>query len=286
MTLDDIIATETVKKMKGTKMNWKQVIVYGDRHTQLVDEECDSIMKAYIRDNKASITHVVDVGDGLDNPFMSIFPVDPKINNSAQEEFDLYAAHWRSIERLVPRAKYVVLKGNHDATRLDNAKRINRGLASLRNLEYESVLKESLTELGCDVRKYDIGKIEHILKLTRSNEVLFTHGDPRLNPKIKGGVTGPRRTSEMYPFNGDIITGHTHHHIVYPRPYAGKVLMSLGMMASIDEMKKAYMNHHPYENGFAVIKYNKKLNSRFIQYIPIMRGRAIIDGKLYDARVR
>lgn len=261
---------------------YEQILIYADRHTGIESKESDNVIKKYIADNKKYIKYVIDLGDGIDNPFMSDFPVDPKFVLSAQEEFDMYAKHWYEIEKLVPNSKKVIIAGNHDKARLDKAKNLKRGLASLRNLQYESILKEALSNYNINLKNFTFADPNYELKVTKSNSALFTHGDPRLDPNIKGGVTGARRTAEMYPFNGNIYMGHQHHHIEYPRRFEGKHLVVLGGMFDIEKMKKMYMNQHPYENGFGVIFYNKKKDLYLFEYIKIEKGVAIINGKTYN----
>ncbi len=270
-----------VRKAKMRNDEWKQVVLYADRHSRIASVEADLIMKKYIKDNKKHITHVIDMGDGIDNPFMSVYAVDPHFKQSAQEEFDEYAEHLAELDKIVPDAFKILIAGNHDKTRLDNTKKMNRGMASLRNLQYESVLKEALAGCGANLDRFKLVDPAYTLKLTRSNSALFTHGDPRIDPNVKGGVTGARRTAEMYPFDGDIYMGHTHQHSLVPRRYDGKHLAILGGMFDTKKMKKLYVSYHPYETGFGVIKYNKKRDLRVFQYIPIIKGRAMIDGTEY-----
>ncbi len=260
---------------------FKKAIVYGDRHTGLECKASDRILKNYIRDNKGRIGYVIDLGDGIDNPFMSVYPVDPSYKNTAQDEFDAYASHWKDIHKLVPRAKKILMAGNHDKTRLNNSKKINRGIASLRNLEYESILKESLTKKKVPLDNMVFADKEYKINFTKDYQALFAHGDPKLNPNIKGGVTGPRRTAETYPFKGNIFLAHKHYYIQYPRQYDGSNLYHIDMMADIEDIKKAYMNYHPNSNGFMVINYNKRKNLAFAERIHINKGKALINGVVY-----
>ncbi len=263
---------------------WKQVVVYADRHTGLHDEKCDLILKQYMKDYQQNITHVVDLGDGIDNPNMSIFPVSPEVKESAQEEFDMYARHINEIKKILPKATIYIIKGNHDEARLSNAKTLNQGLASLRNLEFDRVLKEAITHEGGTTNNLVMAGIEQTLQLTKNNKVLFTHGDPRINPNIKGGITGVRRTAESYPFDGSIYMGHGHHYIAHPRRYPGQQAVMLGGTFNIEKMQKAYTNSHPYTNGFGIISYNKAQDKTFFQYITIKDGTALINGEEFKIK--
>jgi len=279
-SLETIITNETEVKRMTTK--WKKVVVYTDRHSSIADMPSDNIIKKYMSNNKKSITHIVDLGDGVDNPFMSDYAVDPSFVLSSQEEFDLYARHINEMSKIVPEAKKIIVPGNHDKSRMDKAKRMNRGIASMRSMQYESILKESILNDGGSLNNVKIAGQNYQLKLTRDHKVCFTHGDPRLDPNMKSGMTGARRTAMEYPFEGDLIWGHGHEYKQFPRKYKGHFAVQLDMMASIEEMESHYVGWHPYSNGFGVIHYNTKENTRFFQHIPIIEGKAVIDGKLYN----
>lgn len=274
------------RRIRKETVNWDLAVLTTDRHTGMHSDVCDYIVKSYIADNAKRIKYFIDLGDGLDNPFMSKFPVDAEYALSAQEEFDMFAEYLTEIDNLIPNAQKIILEGNHDAGRLDNTKRLNRGIASLRNIQYENVLTDSLLESGANIKRFILGNKTHIVELTKNNRMLLTHGDPKLDPRIKGGVTGVRRTAETYPFDGDIYMGHGHWYQQSPRQYNGKHVVMLGGLFDIEKMKKAYLNHHPYENGFGVVKFNKKRDLRFFQYVPINKGIANVGGVSYDYNKR
>ena len=275
-TLEQLLETTEVDEMYLNK-----AVVFSDRHTGLECDVCDKILKKYISDNSKHIKYVIDMGDGIDNPFMSTFPVSPNYTTTAQEEFDLYATFWKDVHKMIPRAQKILIPGNHDKTRLDNSKTLSRGIASLRSVQYENVLKEALDAQGLPLNMFTFANTSHVIKFTKKYKALFTHGDPRMNAYIKGGVTGPRRTAEMYPFDGDIFMGHIHSHMVIPRIYDGRNLYTADMIADKKQMAKAYLNHHPYTTGFMVIKYNDKRNIHSVRRYEIKDGMAEIDGKVY-----
>ena len=275
-SLEDILNTTEVEEMKLNK-----AIVFADRHTGLECVICDKILKKYIKKKKKDIKYIIDLGDGIDNPFMSTFPVSPNYTKSAQEEFDLYASFWKDIDTMVPKATKVIIPGNHDKSRLDNSKTLNRGLASLRCIQYENVMKDALRSQNVRLETFKFPNTTYQTSFTRKHKAIFTHGDPRMNVNIKGGVTGHRRTAELYPFDGDIFMGHVHRFIQYPRAYPDKNLYTLDMMADKDKMKDAYLNHNPYTNGFMVIKYNGKKGLYSVSRYEIKNGMSEIDGKIY-----
>ena len=259
----------------------KEALIIADRHTPAHSERCDKILKEYIENNKKRIEYFVDLGDCIDNPYMSTFPVDPYWKDNPQEEFDAYAEFIKEVQDIIPKANYIILAGNHDKGRLSNAKNLNRGLASLRNLEYENVMKNAFEEAGVKTRKVFLEDGDYDLHLTKSNTVTITHGDPRLNPYIKGGVTGTRRTAEMYPNQNDLIMGHKHKYEAFSRNFPGKICMVTDGIYDIEKMKSMYLAHHPYTNGFVRVLYDKKADKRWIDHISIEDGVATIDGKIY-----
>ena len=259
----------------------KEAVIISDRHTPAHSEKCDKIIKEYVEDNKKRITHFIDLGDCIDNPYMSTFPVDPYWKDNPQEEFDQYAEFVADIQERIPKSAYYIIPGNHDKGRLDNAKNLNRGIASLRNLEYETVMKEAMSNNGVKLKKVFFEDKEFNLPLTKSNTLTLVHGDPRLNTYIKGGVTGTRRTSEMYPKANDIIMGHKHKYEVFSRNFPGKVCMVTDGVYDIKQMENMYLAHHPYTNGFVRVLYDKAKDQRWIEHISIEEKGAIIDGKVY-----
>lgn len=244
----------------------KKAVFYADSHFGKQDDRALEIMYDYIEENKKDITHIIDLGDGIDNPFMSTFPVDPEDVLSAQDEFDMYSEHLKKISDISPKSSKYIMAGNHDKARLTNSKNLNRGIASLRNLQYENVLKEAMDNAGIKDKKYFFCDREEDIPLTKSNTVTIMHGDPRLNPYIKGGVTGLRRTAETYPNPNWLIMGHEHWYKYHPRNYEGKAAIVMGAMADINKLKAAYLNHHPYSNGFGIMHYDKKADKVFWEY--------------------
>lgn len=260
----------------------KEAIFVADRHTGIESTKCDRILKQYLEDNKKNITYFIDLGDGVDNPFMSDYAVDPKFIKTAQEEFDMYAEHLKEVHDIIPRAKKYIVAGNHDKGRLEDKKQLNRGIASLRNIQYENVLKEALKKAGVNGTKYKLIDGSKEIELTKGNTILITHGDPRLDPYVKGGVTGTRRTAEMYPTVGDIIMGHRHEYQEYPRRFEGKRCIVLDGMYDIDKMKELYLNTHPYTNGFGIMRYDTNTGKMFWEHVEIKNNKAIIGGLTYN----
>jgi len=271
MSLDNMVKTE-----------WRKAIFYSDAHFGKEDLECLSILYEYIANNKSSIEKVIDNGDIIDNENMSDFPVDPYNKLTSQEQFDMYSKHVKLMQTL-GNFDFYLMAGNHDKARHTNKKNLNKGLASLRCTQFENVVRESFDRY--DVKsKYTLCDGKERIKLTKNNYVTFFHGDPRLTAYLKGGVTGPRRTAEMYPNQDWLICGHGHWWQIISRNIEDKLYVMLPMMANKKKMAESYLNHHPYGNGFGVMHYNVKKDKAYFEPITIENGLAYIDGKEYNGK--
>jgi len=259
---------------------YELIVVTADKHMPMLDKRADKIVYQYIKDNKDMVKYYVDLGDFIDNPNMSVFPLDPEYHWTAQQEIDMYIKNLKKYSQLIPNAEFILIKGNHDYGRIENTKRMNRGIASLRALKLENLLKEAMNKYNVNIKKLHI-EDRYILKKGKINPIIFIHGDPRLDPYIKSGVTGLRRTAEMYPLEGDIVIGHKHQIATYPRLLGETSIYSVGALMDIRKIAKQYISYHGYQNGFMVIAINPRTGESYFQQIPIIDGRAVINGKIY-----
>ena len=107
-----------------------------------------------------------------------------------------------------------------------------------------------------------------------------------MDPRIKGGVTGPRRTAETHPFPGHIVYGHRHRAMTAAGPWGDRKVFQVAAM--MDLTHKAYMHHSDYENGFLVVHYNPKVRPKptfhFQNVVAAPNGDMLIDGRVYNGR--
>jgi len=283
MTMDNSKKLRLEDKVNEMTKRMNIDIVETDNHYGLHSEANADILYQFVQDYKKDIKRVINLGDEIDNPFMSDFAVKPEYFYTAQEEWDMFGGHVKNLFNIVGKnLKYVLIAGNHSLSRLNNKRKMNRGIASLRALDYKNIVNESLKHEGVDVKQVKVSTKPVIIKYNKDKSAIFTHGDPRLDRNIKGGVTGVRRTGEMYPFNGDIYMGHGHRFIDYPRSYEGSNVRMIGMMADKKKMAGSYLSFHPYECGFGIILYNKF--SYFYKPIKIINNKAVIFGKVYTSK--
>lgn len=260
-----------MKNQKTKKL--EQIVVMADQHIPFLSKRMERITLDYTKDNSLDIGKFVFLGDGCDNPGMSKFPQRAEDNQTLQEEIDAYITHINKYVEIVPDAEVVLIAGNHDKGRYDMVRSLNKNMASLRATEFENLLKESILNAGYhwDFSLHDVYTFE---------DVTFTHGDPRIDPYIKGGATGARRTAEMYPELGDIVMGHKHQVITYPRTKGDHSLYVVGAMFDIDEVAEQYKSYHGYQNGFLVITDEGKVKQ--FDNIEVKEKPLLIDGVEYN----
>lgn len=257
----------------GEKTLEQIIMVMTDQHIPHLDERMERITMRVAEDYRRNITDFVFLGDGVDNPVMSEFPARPQDKTLLQEEVDAYVQHLNYYHAIAPKANLHIFQGNHDGSRLERTKSINRSLSSLRALEFKKLLKESAEEQGLALpfQYHETAKIKG---------VNFTHGDPRIDPYIKGGAAGVRRTAEVYPESGNIVMGHRHQVVTYPRLKGDAACYVVGAMFDIDQIAKQYKSFHGYENGFMLIRLQDNGEYQF-DNLKVTKAPLKYGGKVY-----
>lgn len=248
-----------------------------DEHFPFVSENMQQITQQYVANNHDRISHVVFLGDGIDNPGMSVFPEKPDHPTRLQDELDMLVDHIHNYHELAPHAKLLYCHGNHDVGRLESTKSLNRSMASLRSLQFKNLMKESALEQGYRLPV-------SFADSHRVGPFYFVHGDPRIDPYIKGGVTGTRRTAEMHPEEGNIVMGHQHRVVTHPRPKGDASVHVVGAMFDTNKIAQQYKSYHGYQNGFMVISYSDKFNWYQVENFTVPHKSGLyIDGEWYSA---
>ncbi len=231
--------------MEGKTLE-KIVLVMADQHVPHLSERMEKITLKVAETYKRKITDVIFLGDGVDNPAMSVFPERPDNDSLLQGEIDAFVQHAEKYRAIVPSASMYYINGNHCKGRLDRVKNLNRSLAGLRNLQFESLIKEAASKyapklqltFADTLRKYGIN---------------FTHGDRRIDPYVKEGVHGTVNTARLYPREGDIVSGHKHIVEQAARPLGDSAHYVVGAMFDLKEIAEQYKSCHGYQNGFMII---------------------------------
>lgn len=231
-------------------------LVMTDQHFPHIDKRMEDITLGYTKRNAKHIKNFVFLGDSVDNPKMSEFPQRADNNSVLQDEIDEFIQHVGKYHKLAPKAEIYILAGNHCVGRFERTKGLNPNLSSLRMLTFEGALRES-------VDKQELAYSFNFGNYFKLGSTVYTHGDPRIDPRLKGGVNGPRRTAEAYPdFDCDVVMGHKHQVVQEPRPKSHFAVRPssvyvVGAMFDVAKVEKHYTSYNAYQNGFLVVKEAK-----------------------------
>ena len=251
----------------------------GDQHFPHIDKRMESVTLKYVADHKKEVDTLIFLGDSVDNPKMSVFPSRADNDSLLQDEIDQFVAHVNKYHEIVPKADIYILAGNHCVGRFERVKGLNANLSSLRILTFDKALRESISEQKF---KYNF-KFSNYFKL---GNTVYTHGDPRIDPRLKGGMYSVKRTADFYPdFDCDIVMGHGHRVIQEPRPKShfsrnNTSAYMVGAMFDVAKVEKHYTSFNAYQNGFAIEITGKGFKQ--IENIEVKRDQPVyIDGKKY-----
>lgn len=257
---------------------YETALVLSDEHQLYINEKMVKIAEKYLKVKKPK--YRVHLGDLFDNPAMSVFDPDPGYHRDTQEEIDAVVEYLHKLHLASPETKTIIIFGNHDYGRLERQRRMNAyGIGSLRALELPKLIKESSIE-----QEMPIGEVEYHKEWRLANAITFVHGDPRIDPRIKGGMTGARRTAELFPNDDYIIMGHRHRKFVGRDMWKDREVHHIAAM--LDPTLAKYAHHSKYENGFCVIHYNPQVRPKpwvHIQNETLQNGRMFIDGTFWSA---
>ncbi len=256
--------------------NYDTAVFFTDEHIPYINEDMVSIVEQYLSDAKPK--YRVHGGDLFDNPGMSNFDADANHKRDTQEEIDMSVKYLNQLHLASPDTKTVIIYGNHDYGRLERSKRIKAyGYQNLRTLDLEHMIRES-----SEHQNLEIGDVKFVKKWTLAKSVVFFHGDPNMEPQMKGGLAGPRRTAELYPGEEHLILGHKHRKYVGRDQWKDREVHHVAGM--LDVKHQSYPHMAQYENGFAVIHYNSNVRPKpevHIQNIIVRNKTACVDGKIY-----
>lgn len=277
----EFLTEHEISAMKKAKKYVTALALY-DEHIPYLSEEMVRVAEQYLQDEKPK--YRIHGGDIFDNPGMSVFDPDPNHKRDTQDEIDETVRYLHRLYQASPKTEVVILAGNHDVARLERLKRTTPfALKNLRALDYPHLIMESAAH-----QDLDIGNPIFAYEWELGPGMLFTHGDPRMDPRIKGGVTGPRRTAETHPYQGHVVMGHKHKAQIATGPWGDRKVVQVAAM--IDLNHKAYMHHSDYENGMLVVKYNPNVRPKPVYHIQnavaAPNGDILLDGKMYNGRGR
>jgi hypothetical protein len=91
---------------------WTTAVVYGDTHVPFQDPKAVGVLHGIIKDARPDV--IVNVGDLVDCWQISRFDKDPARLDTLQDNIDQARIHLHQIAQLAPKARRVILEGNHE----------------------------------------------------------------------------------------------------------------------------------------------------------------------------
>jgi len=251
-----------VKPHKGSlSSDFERSVFLGDAHIPYQDPDVLKLVIEFVKDFQPDRLFVL--GDWVDFYDLSVFDKDPNRKNKLQRELDLGQAYLEDLVEAAPNSKRVFMQGNHE-DRLRKWLWANEEIASLRGMGIEELL--GLRELGFET--YDYHQVYNY------NGFLVKHGD------LVRKHAGYTARAELENSGVSGISGHTHrlgsHH---KRDHAGQVVWYEA--GCVCDLEPHYTVRPNWQQGFGIGWHESRGNRFFVELIPIIKGRFIVNGTLY-----
>jgi predicted phosphodiesterase len=243
-----------------------KVLVMPDAHHPYVHKQSWKTFLSVARGWKPD--KLVILGDFVDFYSVSSFLRDPERMITLEDEIDSANAAADEISELsIP--DVTVLEGNHELRLSKYISRAGGELAGL--LSAQRLLK--IKERGWKWVPY--GKYHTIGKLHFAHDVGFSGKNSAIQ--------------SVEAFGGNIIFGHSHraacHYIstISGDRHVGWTMGWLGDPEAIDYRHSARVARES-QHGFGTAYVRKSDGMSWVNFVPIIRGTASVDGKIYSAR--
>lgn len=264
-----VVTRKTIPK----KSNTHHSIHFSDIHFPHHDPVALDIVYGVMEDVQPEV--VCDQGDTLDCYQISRYEKDPKHRVSLQDEIELAAAHFGTINSIVPNAEKHWFPGNHE----DRLRRIlwdmakdlpSRQVLNLPGI-WEALSWESLLGLK------DLGWRIHEDRWILYDKLVLKHG----TAVRKWAGYSAKAEYERYGKSG--MSGHTHRRGVFEhRDFNGQhAWWELGCLCDLDPV---YMSDPDWAQGFNVVTWNEDRTAFGVEEVRIHTGLAIFRGKSYGQR--
>lgn len=214
-----------------------------DTHVPYHDTRSIDNVLEYISDTKPDV--VIQHGDGLDCESLSRFDKEPSRIACLQEEINGLYHLWSEIKRAAPKARYVMLEGNHEARLHKNLLR-NPGLYGLQALKPESLFR--LDELG--VEWWPSSKTFRLNK-----NLVLTHGANDDGCKMSPhSAYSAKANLDKWGVSG--ISGHTHRFGSHYKTLAEEIL-GWHEIGTLSQLNPGYVKNPNWQQGFATTHYTR-----------------------------
>lgn len=241
---------------------------YGDTHFPFADPAALKILYAIIRDLKPQL--IVHHGDLVDAYAISRYDKDPAHRTTLDKEIQLAAEHLATVAALAPKARRILLEGNHE----DRLRRLlwNEAAGPLREVLALTKVEErlnwpfllDLAGSGWEWKKKEILFGKMILK---HGSVVRAHS-----------AASAKAEQERYSKSG--ISGHTHRMgSFFVRDWNGTHgWWEHGCLCKTDPQ---YVEDPNWQQGLVVVTWSKQRDYFSVEPVAINKGRAVFRGKFY-----
>jgi len=228
---------------KPKKFSAKKVLVLADIH--IPDHNTKSITMALEYGTKKNVDTIILLGDLLDGYFLSSFGHDPK-RPSFNTELKKCIEFFTHLRETFPKAQIIYKAGNHDGARLQRYVYGRPELADLEDLSLPSLLR---------LKSFNIEYVSD-MQLVKIGKLLFMHGHEG------GGNPNVNIARNLFiRFQNNLIAGHFHRKEEYVDVnIVTRETKASYTVASLCNTQPDYRPYSKYQNGFAVVNFDKNGN--------------------------
>lgn len=260
------------RKLDGRPL---RAMVFGDTHKPFHDPMAEEVALAIAKDYQPDV--LLHTGDLVDCWQISRFDKDPTRLDTLQDNIDQARTFLHQIAQAVPKARRVLLEGNHEARLTKTLWKLDGGARELPRLR---IVREALTwpallglaDIGWEfIGEHDQSKTEVLPKL------VTVHG----NIVRKWSAYTARGQWERYGRSG--ISGHTHRAGVFAhRDHNGQaVWIEAGCTCLLDP---PYMTDPDWCQAVVLLEWTKDRRVMSERVVRIRDGVALVDGTTYKAK--
>lgn len=243
-----------------------RAVVYGDSHFPFQDDACLQIVQGVVKDVKPHV--LLHVGDLVDAWQISRFDKDPARMDTLQDNIDAAREHLHQMAALAPKARRVLLEGNHE-NRLTRAicgmEGVQRELAKLRAFQ-EAMTWRVLLDLDAIGFEWVPDKIQS--KTPILPKLITKHGS------IVRKAAGMTARGEWEKYGRSGLSGHTHRLCAWRHRDANGVATWIETGCTC-KLEAEYGSDFDWQQGFAVLTWSADHRLLHTECVSVRDGATI-----------
>lgn len=256
---------------------WTAAVVYGDTHVPFHDPAAVGVLHGIIKDARPDV--IVNVGDLVDCWQISRFDKDPARLDTLQENIDQARIHLHQIAQLAPKARRVILEGNHE-------NRLGRAIWKLEGAQREfarlRVFQQAMT--WPNLLQLDSIGWQFVGERDQSRTKIL----PKIITKHGSVVrkwSGWSGKGEWEKYGRSGVSGHTHRlgWFVHRDHNGNSNWAETGCTCLLES---PYGVDYDWQQGFVVMTWNADFRLQETQFVSIRDGAAIWNQREYSAPKR